>query len=425
MLRKTPLTARPSASAWPTTTGREQLADPGERATQPGLAPPLGGSVSASPSATAAKSARPVAASTEIPGQVVTSSTALPSDGARMGASPSRASARRRSEPRRCPMEVTHDRAEATTAAPAARPWTSRSPTRATTPGASSRARTNRVDAEPDEQRAVPSASLSEPKRSWPTATPRRHVVRESWIEEALRPEVVPSAGKAGRYMSNDSGANAASAPRYQDEADGAGAAACNGRQGARRAPLRGCVGAPRRSPDPSTGRYGYASSTSAPCEHAFVINVECYRRGRGRSGARCSSARSPSRRTATAPAGRRGRSRRGGRVAVLGQASPQRPVVQRAEELDLAAGRIDERRGGRHVLTGLPALDHDDGLLELHRVEPARIAFQALTAASRSRTRKQMWASGPAGVSRALPCARREGRCPTRSRCRRSGPHG
>ncbi len=45
--------------------------------------------------------------------------------------------------------------------------------------------------------------------------------------------------------------------------------------------------------------------------------------------------------------------------LAPLLEPTAERPVVQRAEELDLAAVRVDERRRGHDVVARLPVVDH------------------------------------------------------------------
>ena len=51
-----------------------------------------------------------------------------------------------------------------------------------------------------------PKRSLSGPISSWPSASPVTHAVSVSWTTEALAPNSRASSGKAGRYMSIDSG---------------------------------------------------------------------------------------------------------------------------------------------------------------------------------------------------------------------------
>src|SRR3954447_3549417 len=55
--------------------------------------------------------------------------------------------------------------------------------------------------------------SLSGPTTSWPSARPATHAVSVSWTCDALEPSVREISGKAGRYMSIESGPIAFTAP--------------------------------------------------------------------------------------------------------------------------------------------------------------------------------------------------------------------
>jgi len=62
--------------------------------------------------------------------------------------------------------------------------------------------------------RRRPKASLIGPATTWPMASPIKHAVRVSWISDSLAARSRPIAGRAGRYISIESGPKAVSPPR-------------------------------------------------------------------------------------------------------------------------------------------------------------------------------------------------------------------
>ncbi len=177
-----------------------------------------GGSVSSRDRQTTTVSRRPITARTwKTPRQSVIRRIWPPMSGATIGAAPETSMRVEKKRAISTPSYRSRTTARAMTmpAAPA-RPWSSRNPMRSSAVGAKAQTAVARTytTMPASSGRRRPHLSLMGPTTSWPRAMPARQAVRVSWTVAAGACSAPVTSGRAGRYMSMESGGRAVRPPR-------------------------------------------------------------------------------------------------------------------------------------------------------------------------------------------------------------------